>query len=82
MQLHHISLAKIRRYKVFDSDSPQDRLRLGKFILYTITIVRPLYESIEGFFQKPDLAWFIHPFLCWAFLITYSFAVVNPYKKG
>jgi len=82
MQLHHISLAKIRRYKVFDSDSPQDRLRLGKFILYTVTIVRPLYESIEGFFQKPDLAWFIHPFLCWAFLITYSFAVVNPYKKG
>lgn len=77
MSLHHINLSKIRRYKVFDSNSKKDWLNLGKFIFYTMTFVEPLYESITGFIKIPDVAWFIHPFLCWAFLLTYAKAIID-----
>jgi len=77
MSLHHISLNQIRRYKVFDGNSKRDWLNLGKFILFTLTFVEPLFESIVGFIKVRDVAWFIHPFLCWAFLLTYAKAIIN-----
>jgi hypothetical protein len=77
MSLHHVKLSKFRRYKVFDSNSPKDVYNLIKFILYSITIVEPVGESVKGFIKVPDLAWFLHPVACWYFLIGYSYGVLK-----
>ncbi len=77
MSLHHVKLAKLRRYKVFNSQSPKDIFNLIKFILFTVTVVEPLSESIVGFVKVPDLAWFMHPMACWYFLVGYSLSVLK-----
>lgn len=60
-----------RRYAVFDFNSPKDIMNLSKYILYTVTFVQPLFLSIRGFLRIRDVAWFLHPFMCWLFLIYY-----------
>ena len=75
MSLHHLKLVKFRRYKVFNSDSTKDVFNLIKFVFYTLTIIEPMGESIEGFIKVPDLAWFLHPIACWYFLIGYGYSV-------
>ena len=43
-----------------------------KFILYTLLIFPMLFDTLRGFFHKPDLAWFFHPIACYTTLIVYS----------
>ncbi len=62
-----------RRYRIFDPKKGTDVLRLLVYALYSITIVKPLYDSIRGYAKKPDLAWFLHPFMCLSFLGIYGF---------
>jgi glycosyltransferase involved in cell wall biosynthesis len=62
-----------RRYRIFDPKKGDDVLRLLIYILYSVTIVKPLYDSIRGYAKKPDLAWFLHPFMCLSFLCIYGF---------
>jgi len=70
-----------RRYAVFDFKSPKDIMNLSKYIFYTVTFVQPLTLSIRGFLKIKDVAWFLHPFMCWLFLIYYlrftSFSVLK-----
>jgi len=77
MTLHHIKLIKLRRYKVFNKASRKDQGNLLRFIVYTTTLIIPVYESIEGYLKVRDLAWFYHPVICWLFLIGYSYAVIK-----
>ncbi len=64
--------ALVRRYSVLDLSSSVDKKNLVKYILFTVTIVEPLYRSIKGFLRIKDVSWFIHPLACWLFLIYYT----------
>ncbi|TSC88426.1 MAG: glycosyl transferase family protein [Microgenomates group bacterium Gr01-1014_16] len=77
MSLHHQKLSKHRRYLVFNSRSESDVFNLIKFIVYTVTIVRPLSESLAGYIKIRDIAWFLHPIACWLFLLGYGYAVIT-----
>lgn len=50
----------------------QNKIGLLKFILACVTIIPLLYQSIKGFFKKPDPAWFFHPLACWITLYAYG----------
>lgn len=76
MLLHSRNLSSRRRYKIFDPHSFTDLLLMAKFIIFTLTLIEPLVESLQGYSKKKDPVWFIHPVLCWLFLIIYSYAVV------
>ncbi|EKD86440.1 MAG: glycosyl transferase [uncultured bacterium] len=69
-----------RRYYIYDPK--KDRLRLLKYIILSITIVIPLKDSIKGFVKIRDLAWFLHPFMCLAFLVIYSIPVFKGGMKN
>lgn len=75
---HHVGLAVNRRYKVFDPNNYRDALLLLSFIVYTITILRPLFDAFRGFLKKRDFAWFLHPIVCWCFLYVYGVAIIYP----
>jgi len=60
-----------RRYAVFDFNSSKDVVNLLKYIFYTVTFIQPLFLSTRGFLKIRDTAWFLHPFMCWLFLIYY-----------
>lgn len=66
-----------RKYRVYDPKSLWDNLNLLKFIIYTFTIIKPLYDSLRGFIRKQDLAWFMHPVMCLVMLYTYSFVAIK-----
>ena len=61
-----------RRYLMLNMKYPPDVVRLALFIFFTITLVQPILLSLYGFIKKPNLAWFLHPILCWIFLIAYT----------
>ena len=70
-----------RRWKIIDGN--EDCWRLFLFIIFTITIIEPLWVSIRGYSRVRDLAWFYHPIVCIGFLITYSIlAFRNLFKHG
>lgn len=50
----------------------QNKSGLSKFVLSCITIFPLFYQSLKGFFKKPDLAWFFHPIACFVTLWIYS----------
>ncbi len=70
--LHNFSL---RRYSVYDP--AEDRWALLKYIVYTVTLVRPLADSIRGWFRIRDGAWFVHLFMCWAMLYIYGMTMIG-----
>ena len=49
-----------------------DLARLGWIILSYSTLIFPLLRAIRGYVKKPDLAWFLHPIVCFAFFVSYS----------
>jgi glycosyltransferase involved in cell wall biosynthesis len=74
---HGVKQAVDRRYKVFDSSKRQDKIRLLLFLIYTVTIIKPLFDSFRGFIRKPDFAWFLHPVVCWLFLYAYGVVILK-----
>lgn len=61
-----------RKYLLYNPNSLKDRINLFKFFLFTVTFIEPLYESIWGFLRVRELAWFLHPIMCYIFLIGYG----------
>ena len=59
-----------RRWRMLDTR--EDYLRLGFFILATLTVIQPIMVSIRGFLKVRDWAWAWHYPVCLGFLITYG----------
>lgn len=52
------------------------------FIIYSILIFPVILQSIIGFIKKPDVAWFVHPLLCWITLWVYGSEVILARVRG
>ncbi len=63
----------MRRYHLYNPAS--DRVRLGIYILSSLTIVEPTFQSLRGFLVKPDVAWFYHPLICFLTTLNYAYTV-------
>lgn len=63
-----------RRYKMY---TPDDRWKLAKYVLYSMTFIEPLYQSFKGYRAVHDRAWFLHPIMCFLMTITYGFTVLE-----
>lgn len=66
-----------RKYKVYDPKNIRDDLNLLKYVIYSLTVVKPLYDSTRGFIKRRDPAWFIHPVVCLLMMVSYSFLTVK-----
>ena len=49
-----------------------------KFVPYTALVFPSLFDSLRGFLNKPDIAWFFHPLACFITLYLYT---INTIKK-
>lgn len=79
MERQYFDNLKRRRYAVFIPK--KDTLKLILFILYTLTIVKPVYDALKGYLKIHDIAWFLHPLICLGFLITYGWAIISRQVK-
>lgn len=66
---------KKRRFLLYDPKKDNGMLML--YIIMTLTVIVPLLGSIRGYIKIHDNAWFIQPFMCYAFLVVYGYAVIK-----
>jgi len=77
----HSPSRSARRYFVFDVHKKKDIIKLLLYVIFTLTLVQPLFLSIRGYLKKKDTAWFLHPYVCWSFLIAYSISSLVLYAR-
>ena len=68
-----------RTYAVFHR---RDFLKLIINILCNITVLIPLLRAFKGYFNKRDVAWFLHPIVCFTFTVGYSIFFAKRYLIG
>jgi hypothetical protein len=66
-----------RTYLVYNPKSSKDRYNLFKYVIYSLTIIEPLMESIRGFLVIPDPAWFLHPLMCILMVFGYGWSEIE-----
>lgn len=75
VEKYQMGLTFKRKYKIYDPK--KDKGKLFKYFIFSITFVVPLWDSTKGFLRVRDIAWFLHPFMCLAFLVIYSIPVLK-----
>lgn len=70
----YLEQRKIRRYRWVRGFG--DIIKLGLFIIYSLSIIGPLVTAAGGWRKKPDWAWFWHPVISAAMVIIYSLALI------
>lgn len=71
---YHFEEHNKRRWSVV---MPKDELGVFAFVLYSISIVLPLGESIRGYLKIRDSAWFIHPLMCLGTTFVYGYMTIK-----
>ncbi|KKQ34990.1 MAG: Glycosyl transferase [Microgenomates group bacterium GW2011_GWA2_37_6] len=66
-----------RKYSVFNWHSNRDRINLLKYVIFSLTFVYPLYQSIKGYLKVKDSAWFIHPIFCLLMLVGLGYSEIK-----
>lgn len=79
MEQYHIRKHSTRRYSVYE---PQDLLKLIKFIIYSVTLIKPTLDAVRGYMKIHDIAWFLIPFLSFTLLNIYGFVVIKNLFRG
>ncbi len=79
IEKYHFEDLSKRRYSIYEPK--KDRGNLIKYIILSITFVKPLYDSFRGFLKIHDVAWFIHPFMCFTMLIVYGVPTIKEEVK-
>lgn len=64
---------QMRRYHLYNPTT--DKFRLGLYLVYSLTVVEPLFQSVRGFLILPDIAWFYHPIICFFTTLNYIYTV-------
>lgn len=80
MDQYYLNNFSVRRYSVYYSQD--DKVKLVRYIFYTITFIKPILDSIRGWLKIRDIAWFIHIFMCWAMLYIYGMSMIKGFLKS
>lgn len=64
-----------RRYLLYTKE--RDRRKIIAYSFYALTLTGPMIESLKGYRKIPDIAWFLHPIICFLMFWVYFLSVVN-----
>lgn len=70
-KIYFEEMVEQRKYLVYNTKRMKDVVHLLTFCIFTITLIEPLVKSFRGFISKREVAWFLHPLICWFFLLGY-----------
>ncbi|HET7098878.1 MAG TPA: glycosyltransferase [Patescibacteria group bacterium] len=65
---------KKRRWSVV---MPGDTKYVFLFVLYSLTLVGPIFEAIKGFIKIQDIAWFVYPLMCIGTTFIYGYVTLK-----
>ncbi len=72
-QYHFQDFSK-RRWSVV---MPGDEFGVFLFVVYSLTFIKPFYDSLVGFIKIRDVAWFVHPLMCLGTTLIYGYVVLK-----
>ncbi|MCS7092239.1 MAG: hypothetical protein NZM26_02725 [Patescibacteria group bacterium] len=76
---YHFEDNKKRRWSVvMKGDWPKVLL----YVFYSITFVVPFLHSIKGYLKVRDIAWFVHPFMCFGTTAIYTWVTIVYFLKS
>lgn len=78
---YDINKVSARRYSVYYPNEKQDKNKIVLFIIYSLTFIKPLFDSIKGWLKIHDPAWFIHPFMCITVVLLYGLTIIKTSLK-
>lgn len=64
-----------RKYLVFNPG--EDIIKMVLIIISFSTFVFPFIRALKGYIKYKNSAWFLHPMICFIFLINYGFAMIQ-----
>ena len=64
-----------RRYLLYDKK--RDQKKIVYYSLYSLTIVKPVWDAVKGYAKIHDPAWFFHPLVCFLMFWIYFLSVIN-----
>lgn len=84
IELYHfgekgLSMKSNRRYSVYES---KDMIKLIYTVVISLTLVKPIVDSVRGYIKKPDIAWFVHPVMCVGIVISYGLGIMKHVIKS
>lgn len=65
---------KVRRYEIYSS---KEVWRLALTIVFCITMIVPLFDSLRGWLKVRDKAWFLHPIMGIGFTVIYTYVIMS-----
>lgn len=65
---------KMRRYHLYNPNT--DLLKLVLFVVYSLTVIEPVFQSVRGYRKVKDAAWFLHPIVCFIITLNYAYVVI------
>lgn len=74
VEQYHFEDKSKRRWSVV---MRSDWNRVSLYVLYSLTLIFPIIESIKGYLKKPDIAWFMHPVMCVATTLIYGYVTIK-----
>jgi glycosyltransferase involved in cell wall biosynthesis len=64
-----------RRYHLYNPKT--DKVKLLLFMIFSLTFIEPLIQSMRGYMKIRDRAWFLHPFVCFCLTMIYTYTVIT-----
>ena len=64
-----------RRYLLYKKE--RDRKKIIAYSFYALTLIGPTIEAFRGYLKKADMAWFLHPVVCFLIFWIYFLSVIN-----
>lgn len=74
VEKYHFEKHSKRRWSVV---MPGDEFGLFLFVIYSLTLLGPLYESFKGYLKIRDVAWFMHPLMCLGTTLVYGYVFLK-----
>jgi len=68
-----------RRFFLYDKK--KDRKRIIAFSFYSLTLIGPLFEAFKGYLKIKDIAWFLHPIVCFITFWIYFTSTIKARLK-
>jgi hypothetical protein len=56
---------------------PGDNFRVLLYVFYSLTLVGPVLSALRGYLKINDVAWFVHPFMCFATTLIYGYVTIR-----
>lgn len=71
-----------RKYLVFNWHSSEDWLHIISYMFFSLTFIQPIIFAIRGYRRIPDVAWFLHPVMCFVMVVGYIISEIEYQVKN